>query len=283
MRRRIVFCAALMAAAATPAAAQQCTLEYQRADNMWAAQGRPDGALGTETLMLQPGETKVFTTDWKYEKQRNDGTNYYGSHLRTARNTGKRPIRLAVRSSEIRSGAQIAAEDRGPRTLNPGATLSTKADLMEVSCPAADKKAAVPPPSGLSARQTSPTEIVLTWEKVPDAREYRVYVAPPPAAHMAGRPGVVGSSGNRYVITLPKNVAPSTVYRASIEAVGADGAASNRVDFNPVSVRLAASPAGGTGNAPSTPAPAGLAGKTCPPGQFITGFGGSGALICGRP
>jgi hypothetical protein len=282
MNRTTILCTAFMAAAAAPAAAQQCSFEYQRADNMWAAQGRPDGTLGKETLTLQPGETKVFTTDWKYEKQRNDGANYYGSHLRIARNTGKRPIRFALRSGEARSAAQVAA-DRGTRTLNPGATLSTKADLMEVSCPAADKKAAVPPPSGLSARQTSPTEIVLTWEKVPNAREYRVYVAPPAAPHMAGRPGLVGSSGDRYVITLPKNVAPFTEYRASIEAVGADGAASKRVDFNPVSVQLAASPAGGAGTAPSTPATAGLAGKTCPPGQFVTGFGSSGALICGRP
>ncbi len=52
-----------LAITAAPAVAQQCRLEYQRADNMWAALGRPDGALGTETLTLQPGETKVFTTD----------------------------------------------------------------------------------------------------------------------------------------------------------------------------------------------------------------------------
>jgi hypothetical protein len=281
MNRAIVLCAALMAAA--PAAAQQCSFEYQRADGMWAAKGRPDGNLGKETLTLQPGQTKVFTTDWKYEKRRNDGTNYYGSHLRIARNTGNRPIRLALRTTAPRSGAEIAAADRGSDMLNPGATLSAKADLMEVSCPAADKKAAVRPPAGLSARQTSPTEIVLTWQKVPNAREYRVYVAPPPAPHMAGRPGVVGSSGSRYVITLPKDVAPSTVYRASIEAVGADGAASKRVDFDPVSVQLAAPPAGGTGNAPSTPATAGVAGKTCPPGEFVTGFSSSGALLCGKP
>jgi hypothetical protein len=27
-----------------------------------------------ETLTLKPGETKVFNTDWKYEKRRNDGS-----------------------------------------------------------------------------------------------------------------------------------------------------------------------------------------------------------------
>jgi hypothetical protein len=70
----------LTAVAAPVAAQQQCTIEYQRADNALAAPGRPDGQLGVERLTLKPGETKVFNTDWKYEKQRNDGSNYYGSH-----------------------------------------------------------------------------------------------------------------------------------------------------------------------------------------------------------
>lgn len=74
---------------------------------MWAAPGRPDGALGTETLTLQPGETKVFTTDWKYEKQRNDGRNYYGSHVRTVRNAGQRPINLVFRGNELKVGGII--------------------------------------------------------------------------------------------------------------------------------------------------------------------------------
>lgn len=51
---------ALMALAAVPAAAQSCTLAYQRADNMWAAAGRSDGNLGTETISLPAGGVKSF-------------------------------------------------------------------------------------------------------------------------------------------------------------------------------------------------------------------------------
>lgn len=75
--------AGITGAAASDGAA--CTLEYQRADNMWAAAGRPDGTLGIETINLLPGQRKVFITDWAYEKRVNDGSNYYGSHLRLAR------------------------------------------------------------------------------------------------------------------------------------------------------------------------------------------------------
>lgn len=62
------------------------TLEYWRADNMWAAQGRPDGDLGKESLTIGIGQTRVFVTDWRYEKKRSDGTNDYGSHARRIRN-----------------------------------------------------------------------------------------------------------------------------------------------------------------------------------------------------
>jgi hypothetical protein len=32
---------------------------------MWAAAGRPDGNLGMESINLQPGQKRVFVTDWK--------------------------------------------------------------------------------------------------------------------------------------------------------------------------------------------------------------------------
>lgn len=296
---RAIVAWALMVTAAAPAAAQQCTLEYQRADNMWAALGRPDGALGKEILALEPGQTRVLNTDWKYEKQRSDGTNYYGSHVRIVTNTGTRQMNLVFRGDvkSILGGALGAVltqlnNDRARGTLDPGATWKVKADLMEVSCKPADKEARVPAPTGLTARQVSPTEIVLTWQRVPDAKEYRVYVNPPQAAHLAGRPGVIGGSGTRWVITLPPSVAPSTVYRASIETVGAGGATSERAEFNPVTVQLASGPGGtpqtgsgpgalpgGTGGAPQAP----VAGKSCPPGEFVTGFSSTGNLMCGRP
>ena len=296
---RAIVAWALMVTAAAPAAAQQCTLEYQRADNMWAALGRPDGALGKEILALEPGQTRVLNTDWKYEKQRSDGTNYYGSHVRIVTNTGTRQMNLVFRGDvkSILGGALGAVltqlnNDRARGTLDPGATWKVKADLMEVSCKPADKEARVPAPTGLTARQVSPREIVLTWQRVPDAKEYRVYVNPPQAAHLAGRPGVIGGSGTRWVITLPPSVAPSTVYRASIETVGAGGATSERAEFNPVTVQLASGPGGtpqtgsgpgalpgGTGGAPQAP----VAGKSCPPGEFVTGFSSTGNLMCGRP
>jgi hypothetical protein len=67
---RGLLAALCLAATTAPALAQQCSIEYQRADNMLAAAGRPDGSLGKETLTLQAAETRVFNTDWKYEKQR---------------------------------------------------------------------------------------------------------------------------------------------------------------------------------------------------------------------
>lgn len=295
--KRILLLACL-ATAAAQAAAQQCTLEYQRADNMWAAPGRPDGALGTETLTLQPGETKVFTTDWKYEKQRNDGRNYYGSHVRTVRNAGRRQINLVFRGNELKVGGIIGqlVGDRGLSTLKPGARGNVRADLMEASCPPADKQAVavIAPPSGLAARQTSPTTIELTWQRVPDAKEYRVYVSPPPQPHLADRPGIAGASSSRWVIPLPPNVAPSTVYRASIEAVGTNGAVSMRAEFNPVAVQIASGPGGTPQTGGGTPQTGGGmpqtgggtppgAGQRCPPGQFVTGFDPGGKIICAAP
>ena len=159
MNRMIVLL--LLAAAAAPVAAQQCTLEYQRADNMWAGFGQPDGRLGAETLTLEPGQTKVFITDWKYEKQANDGTNYYGSHVRIVRNAGKGPIKLAFRGDDLRGlAAALRAAIPHPAgksasgMLDPGIRLSVRAKpatggvdccLKMVSarasaCPASDRR-----------------------------------------------------------------------------------------------------------------------------------------------
>jgi len=114
-------------------------LDYWRADNMWAAYGRPDGNLGQETIQLSPGQKRVFVTDWKYEKQRNDGTNYYGSHGRRLTNSGTQVIDVKVTSNEGIAN-QILRElvtgvPSGYLRLRPGATVSIKADIQEVSCP----------------------------------------------------------------------------------------------------------------------------------------------------
>ena len=293
-----------LAAVAASAAAQECRIEYQRADNMWAAPGRPDGQLGTETLTLKPGETKIFNTDWKYEKRRNDGTNFYGSHVRVLRNTGTLPVKLAMKGNEAKAGAvynQVIGE-KVLSQLDPGKGASAlRADLQEVSCPAGSKEAkaedkktpggsanppqqvVVAPPTNLAARQNPGGEIVLSWSPSPDAKEYRVYVDPPQPP-LGARPGIVGggTGPGHFVIMVPRNVAPGTVYRASIEKLGTNGTISARASFPPVQVQVATGGSAGSGSpsgsgSSSTPA---TPDKRCPPGQFVTGITSSGALIC---
>ena len=143
---------------AKPIAAQSCILEYRRADNMWANWGRADGYLGIETITLQPGQKKVFVTDWAYEKQRNDGTNFYGSHLRLAVNRGTGPVQLRLRGPShfikalmsaagaiIRQKAAPIAKGSVPG-LQPGETAEYRHDLAEVTCPAVQATATAPPP-----------------------------------------------------------------------------------------------------------------------------------------
>jgi len=122
--------------AASSTGAPACRLDYQRADNMWAAFGRPDGPLGTETISLSPAQDKVFITDWKYEKTRNDGSNYYGSHLRIAANTSPRTIRLQLRTTTLTGLAVFlrTGSDTFWIRMDPGSTKQFQADLMEVFC-----------------------------------------------------------------------------------------------------------------------------------------------------
>lgn len=110
--------------AAGSSGGQPCTLEYQRADNMWAATGRPDGNLGTETLSLASGQSRVFITDWTYEKQRNDGSSYFGSHLRVARNPAAGVLRLRIKPGLSSTWIK----------LDPTKSMDFRADLMEVFC-----------------------------------------------------------------------------------------------------------------------------------------------------
>lgn len=172
---------ALVLALTLPAgaiAAQSCTFEYRRADNMWAGWG--GGNMPAETVTLQPGQKKVFATDWAYEKQRNDGTNYYGSHLRYAVNRGAVPVRVSLRgpmlvlikpsglvlnpTSTSLSSIKIMVENvahyvmahslkdviglGGPHFLQPGDMAFYRHDLADVSCPGTQvtHTATAPPP-----------------------------------------------------------------------------------------------------------------------------------------
>jgi len=183
---------------AGPAAAQglACVFEYRRADNMWANWGRPDGVLGTETITLQPGQKKTFLTDWSHEKLRNDGTTFYGSHLRRAVNRGTGPIQLKVRgpgsmfawvkaaaniansASTTFSNALLGEEIRyavhivvgSSPTFQAGDSALFRHDLAEVSCPGATLVSAsvAPPPappvvlSLTGARTTSSSTVTVT-------------------------------------------------------------------------------------------------------------------------
>lgn len=121
-------------------------LDYWRADNMWAAAGRPDGDLGKESISLEVGKTRIFVTDWKYEKRRNDGTNYYGSHGRILENSGSVSVDVVLKgqldgtilqkvvSGGLLGGLVQAASGKRIR-LRPGDKVSIKNDIAEVLVP----------------------------------------------------------------------------------------------------------------------------------------------------
>ena len=118
-------------------AAQSCALEYSRADNMWAGWGSPGGSLGAETITLEPGQKRVFVTDWAYEKKRNDGTNYYGSHLRYAVNRGEWRETVWGIAAPVRNGdggvvAGIGIS--GPSTrMKPGILKDLAAEVVRAA------------------------------------------------------------------------------------------------------------------------------------------------------
>lgn len=170
-------------------AAQSCTLEYRRADNMWAGWG--GGNMSAETVTLQPGQKRVFATDWAYEKQRNDGTNYYGSHLRYAVNRGAVPVQVRLRGPMLvlikpsglvldpTSGIKVIVNNvihyvrahslkeliglGGPHFLQPGDMAFYRHDLADVSCPGTQTThtATAPPP------EPSPQPILLSLTGTP--------------------------------------------------------------------------------------------------------------------
>ena len=114
-----------------------CRLEYARADNMWADRGQPTASPGPETLILAPGVSKVFDTNWRYEKLRNDGTKYYGSHMRVVSNTGTHSVRLLIRGLDLGGFLRVVAtgSDVWYSTMAPGAgPWLVRADLSEAYC-----------------------------------------------------------------------------------------------------------------------------------------------------
>jgi hypothetical protein len=143
---RAAIAAIVLLVPARTLAAQGCVLEYQRADNMWADFGRPDGNLGVESITLAPGTNRVFVTDWKYEKTRNDGVNFYGSHLRVATNKGQIPATIEIVSAtatvetmvgNILTAVKKITWNRGAVSMPPATSRQYRADLAVVRCPTA--------------------------------------------------------------------------------------------------------------------------------------------------
>jgi len=195
-RHRLALLATAVLGLVIPASASAqapCVFEYRRADNMWSNWGRPDGFLGAETITLQPGQKKVFVTDWSYEKQKNDGTNFYGSHLRRAVNRGAGPVQITLRgpgsmfsfapklvalvSNVLQptvfgasAGVFVKLVLGSSPTFQPGDSALFRHDLAEVSCPgAATVVASVAPPpappvvlSLTGARTTTGSNVTVT-------------------------------------------------------------------------------------------------------------------------
>lgn len=118
------------------------TLDYWRADNMWAAAGRPDGNLGQESITLADGQKRVFVTDWKYEKTRNDGNNFYGSHGRRLSNSGSRPVDVKLNTFNdilptllAKLTAKVLRLPPNYIRLSPGDTVNIRSDILEVASP----------------------------------------------------------------------------------------------------------------------------------------------------
>lgn len=121
-----VLSTAALASAAPAQAGNTCKLDFRRADGMWGTAESSRTSLGWETLTLNPTQTRAFVTDWKYEKTRNDGQTYYGSHGRAFRNSGLRVVKLTLKVDPVRVGTFY---------LDPGASRDLKGDIVEISCP----------------------------------------------------------------------------------------------------------------------------------------------------
>jgi len=126
---------ALLALTGQSASAQSCTLEYRRADNMWAPAGQPSASLGVETVTVAKGQARSLLTDWKYEKLRNDGTTYYGSHFRLATNRGTTPVRIySGLLKQSSSDDAYSKQSQAYYVVQPGETKTLRDDIYSVGC-----------------------------------------------------------------------------------------------------------------------------------------------------
>ena len=141
---RLAFAAAVtLAASAAPALAQtstagQCVMRYTRADNMWGSAPDSRTNLGWESITLQAGQKKAFVTDWRFEKTRNDGSTYYGSHGRIHENAGTRVLKVTYKPNAFE--VKTFYLDPGQSSYG-GVYLASQVlgghsgDIVEVACP----------------------------------------------------------------------------------------------------------------------------------------------------
>ena len=141
---RVAFASALFVAGSAGGAAAQsagsdhCKLEYARATASWGT-AADASRNGWEAITLQPGQKKVFSTDWKYEKLKNDGTNYYGSHARYHSSTGNRTVRMVFKPSAFET--KTVYLEPGTTSAGMGSTYFAtqviggwSGDIVEVAC-----------------------------------------------------------------------------------------------------------------------------------------------------
>ena len=140
--RRLACAAALLVAVsagsahAQSASTDQCHLGYARALSMWG--DAPEATRnGWESITLRPGQTKVFSTDWKYEKMKNDGTNYYGSHARYHSSNGNRTVKMTYKPGpfEVKTVyLEPGMTSRGSRYVGTQVIGGWSGDIVEVAC-----------------------------------------------------------------------------------------------------------------------------------------------------
>ena len=100
--------------------------------------------------------------------------------------------------------------------------------LMGLGMVARAQNPSFPPPTHLWAAQTSPTEITLSWRRVPGALQYRLYTLVGDSAQSIGW---TQRSGDRFVRRVSEY---GGAHRYAIDAVSENGTISERVRFNEV-------------------------------------------------
>jgi hypothetical protein len=120
---------------AQTAGVDQCRLEYTRANNMWGSLADSYKSLGTESITLQPGQKKAFVTDWRFEKTRNDGSTYYGSHGRSHVNRGTRVLKVTYKPDAIRILTFYLEPGQSSTFASMSGEAARRGDIVEVACP----------------------------------------------------------------------------------------------------------------------------------------------------